>query len=62
MNTRKVLKQIKEYINETDCEIKDPDELLSELAKSVTGKNYSCNIDTLKHFNKWYIENIIPNY
>lgn len=60
MTENEILQKVKEYIDETDCSIKDPSQLLRECAMSAkaVGIDYP-NYKILSDFNAWYVDNII---
>lgn len=54
------MQKVQEYIDETDCPIKNPSQLLQETAMSCIGrvKNYPY-LKVIQDFNIWYDDNII---
>lgn len=60
MTEIEIMQKVREYIDETDCPIKDPSQLLRETAMSckALGKDYP-HLKVLQDFYKWYVDNII---
>ena len=60
MTENEIMKKIQEYIDETDCPIKDPHRLLQEAAMSIIalGKDYPY-LKVIQDFTIWYDDNII---
>lgn len=54
MTENEIIQKIQEYIDETDCSIKDPKQLLHEAAISVTGRYASPYREMINDFLIWY--------
>lgn len=60
MTENEIIQKVQEYIDERDCPIKDPSQLLQETAMSCIslGKDYP-HFKVLQDFYMWYVDNII---
>lgn len=59
MTENEIIQKIQEYINKTNCPIKDPKQLLHEAAMSVTGHYVSTYHKVITDFHIWYGDTII---